>query len=127
MTTFEFTQVKEIADDLNAKLDQCENGEGNQCYTIDTTLNYCADRCCEFADAVRKWGREVFAGHVVFDSEAEQQWKTELLRLYNRAVKLVALGTQAETECFVLGGKQKLQAALWNLNQLIAGWITPKL
>jgi len=128
MTTFDVNQVKDFADTLNAELDQCENGEGLQCHTIDSSLSYCAERCCRFTDAVRRWGRDVFAGKIAFDAAVEQLWKAELSQLYNRALKLHAIGTQFEAECFVFDGKRKLEASLWNLHQLVAGgWVTPKL
>ncbi|HEX4793707.1 MAG TPA: hypothetical protein VH370_07950 [Humisphaera sp.] len=127
MTTFDFNQVRDFAAGVNAELDQCENGEGAQCRTIDATLSYCAERCGKFIEEVRKWGRDVFAGRVAFDPAAEQLWKAELSQLYLRAINLLTLGNQAEQSCFVLDGKRKLESSLWNVHQLLDGWVTPKL
>lgn len=127
MTTFDYQQVRKFADGLNAELDQCENGEGIQCFSLDSTLIFCADRCYEFSKELRQWGRGVFSGQVAFDPDAEQLWKAELLRLYTRAAALLATAKQAEDMCFVLDGQQKLGAALFRLAQFIHPWVTPKL
>lgn len=127
MTTFDFNQVREFADGINARLDECENGEGMQCYSLDATMTFCAERCCEFAVELRKWGRGVFSGKVAFDEVAEQLWKAELLRLYRRGLSLFEQGRQAEDVCFVLEGQSKLAVSLFTLHKLLSPWVTPKL
>ena len=127
MTTFDFNQVRAFADRLNAQLDQCQNGEGIACISIDATLKFCADRCCQFLQELRKWGRGVFSGQVAFDAAAEQLWKAELARLISRASDLLALGKQAEEMCYVLDGQNNLAAALLRMKQLLDTWVTPKL
>jgi hypothetical protein len=127
MTTFDSQQVRNLAADLNAQLDRCDNREGIECYKVDVALDEYAQCCCRFAEALRQWGRDVFAGRVAFDPNAEQLWKAELLQLCSRAMTMLSLGRQAESICFELEGQTKLKAALWSLSRLHAGWVTPAL
>ena len=127
MITYEPNQVQDFANDLNAQWEKCENGEGMECQELDTTLGFCADRCCEFLATLTEWGRDIFAGKVVFDPITEQQWKTELFKLFDRAHRLWRRSAKKEVDCWELGGQVKLEAALWSLSQLKDGWVTPKL
>ncbi len=127
MTTFDFNQVREFAANVNAKLDECENGEGLQCGLIDATLSCCAQQCCKFADGLRQWARDVFSGRVAYDTAAEHLWRAELDKLYDRAVNLLGVSVQAEASCYVLEGQRDLQSSLWNLSQLRTAWVSPKL
>jgi len=127
MTTFDFKEVQDFAANVNRQLTECENGEGMECANIDHTLSCCAENCCGFTEKVRKWARDVFAGRVVFDPAVEQLWKAEAMQLYTRAFNLLEYGGQAESECYALNGKVKLQAALFRLRNLLDGWVTPKL
>jgi hypothetical protein len=127
MMAFDVKQVEDFAANLNARLDRCTNGEGNQCETIDVVLNCYAECCCRFAEEVRRWARDIFAGRVAFDPISEELWKAELVRLYDRAYKVWSLGRQAKIPCYVLDGQCKLESALFNLGELISGWVTPRL
>jgi hypothetical protein len=90
MTTFDLVEVRTFATDLNARMTRCDNGEGIECATLDDTLRHYATLCCEFREGVRQWGRAVFAGRVAFDPEVERVWIDEGVRLYSRAVGLLA-------------------------------------
>jgi len=127
MTTFGFQQVRDYAAGVNAELDRCDNGEGGFCDMMDQALELYASRCCTFTNDVRRWARDVFAGRVAFDPGAEQLWKAELVQLYERATKVASMGGEIEEPCFQLSGLNKLRAALWGMNQLITGWVTPRL
>ena len=127
MTTFDFKQVREFADGLNDKLDRCDNGEGNECATIENALRLYAACCCDFQMKLRQWARDVFAGRVAFDSTTEQTWRAELGRLYDRALKLTELVAQIEVKCYRLDEQCALESAIWNLGRLRDNWVTPKL
>jgi hypothetical protein len=129
MTTFDLAEVRGFAADLDARMNRCDNGEGMECANLDDTLRHYATLCCEFREGVRQWGRAVFAGRVAFDPEVERVWLDEGCRLYSRAVETLAYGQKAEAEgpCYLLDGQAVLQAALWDLYQLLEGWVTPKL
>jgi hypothetical protein len=127
MTTFDLAEVRGFAADLDARMDRCDNGEGMECANVDDTLRHYAALCCEFRESVRQWGRAVFAGRVAFDPKVEQVWLDEGVRLYSRAVEMVAYGQKAEVPCYLLDGQAVLQSALWNLYKLLKGWVSPKL
>lgn len=127
MTTFDLAQVQEFASAINAQLDRCDHGEGAQCATIEAALNLYADCCCQFVDKVRQWARDVFTGKVAFNLKTEQSWKLELTKLYERARSLAEFARRAEFKCWQLDEQKKLDAAIWHLERLINGWVTPKL
>jgi hypothetical protein len=125
MTTFDINQVKEFSAEVAAELDECESEI--RCETIDNSLSIYAERCCKFSERVKKWSRDVFAGNVAYDPAAESQWKAEVHQLFFRAQRVLEIGREAESECGGFTGKRKLEAALWNLSQLVYAWVAPKL
>ncbi len=127
MTTFDLAEVRGFAADLDARMTQCDNGEGMGCANLDDTLRHYATLCCQLREGVRQWGRAVFAGRAAFDPEVERVWQTEGWRLYCRAVGQLAYGQQAEVPCYILDGQAVLQSALWDLRQLLGHWVTPGL
>jgi hypothetical protein len=127
MTTFDLSQVRTFTAGLGARMDRCDHGEGMECANLDETLMHYAKICCEFREAVRKWGRAVFAGRVAFDSEVERVWLDEGYRLYARAMKVFDQGRKAEEECYILDGRAGLGSALFDLYRLFTPWITPRL
>ena len=69
MTTFDLADVRRFTADLDARMDQCDNGEGMECANLDGTLRQYAVLCCEFCEQVRLWGRAIFYGLAAFDPE----------------------------------------------------------
>src|SRR5436853_579555 len=112
MIIFDSKQVTEYAAVVNAQFDRCER-EGMLCSNLDSSLSCCADLCCKFANQVQRWARDVFHGRVAFDATAEQFWKAELMRIYERAHALWSEGRSHEDSCFVLDGLKKLQSSLF--------------
>jgi hypothetical protein len=126
MTTFDLAEVRKFATELNSRMDQCDNGEGMECATLDAVLRYYARTCCQFREEVRRWGREVFAGRVAFDPAVEKLWLEEGIRLISRASAMYDHGEKAEGPCHTLEGQRDLGAALYDFYQLLTGWVTPK-
>jgi hypothetical protein len=126
MTTFDSAEVRGFTADLDARMDRCDNGEGMECATLDDTLRHYADLSRGFCDQVRRWADAVFAGQVAFDPEVERLWREEGSRLYSRAMEMWKQGQRADGSCFTLEGHLLLQAALWELDRLLKGWVTPK-
>ena len=77
MTTFDLAEVRNFTADLDARMNQCDNGEGMQCANLDGTLHYYAVLCCSFCVQVRHWGRAIFYGQAAFDPEVEKLWLHE--------------------------------------------------
>ncbi|MGP0063309.1 MAG: hypothetical protein ACLQGP_06855 [Isosphaeraceae bacterium] len=127
MTTFDLAEVRGFAADLDARMLRCDNGEGMECATLDDTLWLYAELCGEFREGVREWAREVFAGRVEFDPAVERAWLEECQRLLGRAMDLWRGGQQAKVPCFTLDSLPLLQSAIWDLDRLLKGWVTPKL
>jgi hypothetical protein len=126
MTTFDLADVRRFTADLDARMDQCDNGEGMECANLDGTLRHYAALCCEFCEQVRQWGRAIFYGQAAFDPKVESLWLEEGMELYRRASELWAYGQEMEGECFVLQNGAALGSALWRLERLLAGWVTPQ-
>jgi len=127
LTTFDLAEVRGFAADLDVRMDRCDNGEGLACANLDGTLRHYAEVCCEFCQQARQWGRAIFVGQVAFDPEVERIWLDKGILLYRRAAELWACGQQKAGDCFVLEGGAALGSALWRLERLLAGWVTPKL
>lgn len=127
MTTFDLAELRGFAADLDARMNRCDNGEGMECASLDDALRHYASLCCEYRERVRQWGRAVFTGRVAFDPDVESLWLDEGLKLYSRAVGLLAYGQSAEVPCYILDGQAVLRSALWELSQILSHWVTPKL
>jgi hypothetical protein len=127
MTTFDFNKVREFADGLNGKLDRCDHGEGDQCATIEKSLELYAECCCSFYITARNWARDVFTGKVAFDATTEQMWLAELERLYTRSMKLSGVIARFQAPCYTLDEGRHLTYALFWLDYLRDNWRTPRL
>ena len=127
MKTFDYEQVNAVLSPLKAKFEDCAHGEGNQCETLDKHLDCGAQICLEVHAAVAGWARDVFAGRVAFDRQAEGLWRTEVARIYSRARRIWQAGRRAEVPCRDLPGQSRLEAALWHLSYLLEDWVSPKL
>ena len=62
---------------------------------------------------------------MTFDPEVERVWREEGARLFGRACILWTSAQTAEGPCDILDGKAALESALWGLQQLLQGWVTP--
>jgi hypothetical protein len=127
MTTYDLAEVRSFTSSLDARMNRCDNGEGMECANIDQAMTQYAKICCEFASALRAWGRAIFSGNAAFDPQVERHWLDEAARLRTRAVATLAHGRKAEDECYVLDGGAALRASLWELEQLLSKWVAPKL
>lgn len=126
MTRFDLAGVHEFTVGIGTRMDQCDDGEGAECATLDSALRRYAKLCCEFIEGVRGWGDAVFSGRAKFDPEVERVWRDEGQRLQTRAMELLGRGQRIEGPCYTLEGRQTLQSALWDLDRLLRGWVTPK-
>jgi hypothetical protein len=126
MTTFDVADVRRFTADLDARMNECDNGEGMGCANLDGTLRHYAALCCEFCEHVRQWGQAIFYGRAAFDPEVERLWLDEGTELYRRANSLWAYGQERQGECFVLQNGAALGSALWRLERLLSTWVTPK-
>lgn len=120
-------QVDVILAPLKAKFEDCAHGEGNQCETLNETLDCCATICFTVADEVRRWAQGIFAGEVVFDPEAENHWRSEVHKILSEATRIWHAGRSAEIDCFELPAQSHLAAALWELSWLLDKWVSPRL
>lgn len=127
MKAFDLAEVRRFIADVESRLDQCDHGEGTVCATLDLTLRFYAELCCEFCERVREWGRAVFHGKAAFDPEVERLWLEQGLELYRRACNLWSHAQKMEGECFELEGGSALGSALFHLDRLLFPWVSPKL
>lgn len=126
MQTFDLAEVHSFAAGLDARIQQCDDGEGRECANIDDSLRNYAVLCHEFCERVRQWGRAIFSGEAASDPEVERFWFDQGVSLYRRATALWEYGQKSQGECFVLEGGAMLGSALWRLGLLLNGWVTPK-
>lgn len=126
MISFELPEVRRFTDALDARMNECDNGEGMDCANLDGSLRHYAGLCFEFCENVRQWGRAVFYGQVAFDSAVEELWLDEGVELYRRASQLWSYGQNQQGECFILDNGAALGSSLWQLERLLRGWVSPK-
>ena len=126
MTTFDLAEVRAFTADLDARMKECESGEGMQCANLDDTLRHYAELCCRFSEGVRQWGLAIFYGRVAFDPEVETLLFGGADELYHRASQMWEYGQGLQGECFVLENGAALGSALWRLDRLLSAWVTPK-
>jgi hypothetical protein len=126
MTTFDLAEVRRFTADLDARMNQCDNGEGMECANLDDTLRHYAELCCEFHERVRQWGQAIFYGQAAFDPQVEKLWLDEGTELSRRAHELWTHGEEVKGNCFVLESGAQLGSALWQLQRLLSGWVSPK-
>ncbi len=128
MTTFDLPEAHGFAADLAAGMDRCDTDEGTECPTLDDVLQTYAQLCREFCDQIRRWGDAVFSGRSHFDPEVERLFKEEGSRLYARALEKSNDARQrAAMSCVPAESHVALDAALWELERLLNGWVTPQL
>jgi hypothetical protein len=127
MTTFDLADVRRFTADLDARMDQCDNGEGMECANLDGTLRLYAALCCEFREQIRRWSSAVFAGQVAFDPEVERTLLDKGYRLLERASDLWSYGQARQGDCFELEAGAPLGSAIWRLERSLDNWVTPKL
>ncbi len=136
MTTFDLVEVREFTATIDARLKQCDNGEGTVCATLEESLRHYAGLCDEFREGVRAWGRAVFSGLVVFDPEVERLVLVEGKRLLDQTVAKADHAGAMESNhtqltdsgcCYVLDGLPTLRSALRKLSQFFDPWVTPGL
>lgn len=125
MTTFDPADVRAFAANLNARMDQCDDGK--EFTDLDGTLRQYAAVCCEFCNRCREWGRAIFSGRVAFDPEVERIWLREGFRMQARASELWEHCLAGSRESFVLERGAALGSALHCLERLLFDWVTPKL
>src|ERR1041385_508682 len=111
--------IRKFADDINLELDRCDNGEGMECASLDTSLEHYARRCCLMTDQIKRWGREVFAGRVPYDPRVDDAWRDAGVSLNNRAVEMLDRAQLLEIPCYDLPGADKLRGALFGLHQVL--------
>lgn len=124
---FDVAEVRKFTAALTTRMESCDSGEGTECADLDASLLHYAGLCCELREAIRQWGRAVFAGRVAFDPEVERLWLAEADQLYSHAVEMMVYGRLAEIPCYMLEGKTALGAALWEMERLLKNWTSPKL
>lgn len=127
MTTFDLKQVNEFAQEVNAKLDRCDHGEGIGCTTIEAFLSCYAGNCCDFIQKLRKWRGDVFSGRVAYNEQAERSWQLELTKLRDRTKKLADYATQAEAMCHSLDEENRLCNTIYEMDSILKEWVSPRL
>ena len=127
MTTFDLAEVREFTATIDARLKQCDNGEGMGCSSIEGSLRHYATECRKFRQEVCNWALAVFSGRIVFDAKVEEFVLKEGQRLLGRAVAKAEYADRMEYGCYMLEGRVALKDALMDLARLLNPWVRPQL
>ncbi len=122
---FDIPQVEEFTRGLIFNMDQCDNGDGSQCTTIDLGLRNYGSLCQTYCESVRRWGRAVFTGAEVFDPGVQTLLSVSGHQLLARARVILARGNEYEDVCEPLQNKPFLEGQIQVLERLLKGWVTP--
>ncbi len=127
MTTFDLAEVRNFTADIDARLKQCDTGEGMGCSDIEGSLRHYATECRVFRKGVCNWALAVFGGRIAFDAEVEEFVLSEGQRLLGRAVAKADYADRMEHGCYMLEGRIALREALKDLARLLNPWVRPQL
>jgi hypothetical protein len=124
--TFDLAEVRRFTEELDVRLNRCDNGEGTECTNLDGTLQEYAILCRDFTEQVREWRRAIFYGRAAFDPEVEYLWLSQGFELHRRASELWDKGQDRQYDCFVLENGAPLGAAIWQLERVLRHWTPPE-
>ena len=127
MTTYASAEVRDVTDNINARMLSYPPDDGMGCATLDAGLRRYNELCRELCVHIREWRDAVFCGRVDVDPDVERLWRDGGSWLQKQATWAWQCGQGAEAEGFLLEELSLLQSALDDLRGLLQGWVTPKL
>ena len=120
--------VPAFAADLRSRVEQCDNGEGNFCSTLDATLAYYAQLCCELNSVVLHWKDGVFTGHLAMNVADDAALHDVTEWLFLRVSQLTGYSSRQLEKCYQFDNLESLQLGAGRLRELLEPkWRTPKL
>jgi hypothetical protein len=126
VTTYNAGDVRRFVSNLNDQFCQCQNGEGMECATLDNQLIHLSLLCHDFIGGIRNWGRDIFARRAEYDSSVEEEWLVGGRQLLRSAQRAWGDAGAVEVECYVLEGQELLVSAIFEMEQLLNHWVSPK-
>lgn len=126
VTTYNAGDVRHFVSNLNDQFCQCQNGEGMECATLDTKLCHLTLLCSDFMEGLRNWGRDIFARRAEYDSSVEEAWLVGGRQLLRSARRIWGDAKAVEVECYVLESQELLVLAIFEMEQLLNHWVSPK-
>jgi hypothetical protein len=127
LATYDLAAVRRFTEELSAKRNQCDNGEGMICSNLQERIDYYVQLCQELRAGISQWARAVFTGQVPFDPKVEDLLKVELQRLLNPAKDVAALGRAWDERCFKLARLDYLHYCVMDIDYLLKNWVSPRL
>lgn len=125
LMTFDLNEVQEYANDLTRRMEECRNGEGNRCATLDDAVSHHARLARELIGQIRDWADKVFYGEVAFDQGVESILLDQAARLLGRIRVLNRRAEPMLDACFEFDKWNLLQSMTNRLDRLVAHWISP--
>ena len=123
--SFETDSLKQFAHEIRQAGDECINGEGNACATVEVRINSSLDFCSRVDATIRAWAMAIFYHELAYDQEAE----TLLLGLAHEAVGrgkvAIQIGTETETGCYEYTNLPILVQVEQKLWRMLNEWVKP--
>lgn len=125
MTTFASEKVRAFAAETEARQTRCDNGEGNECMTLDGRMREYAALCRETVRMLKDWGWAVFTGVTPPDPVVDAQILATARKLHHASLRTIQVGKKAADECYMMEGLEDLQKEIRSLGHLLNAWVTP--
>jgi hypothetical protein len=126
LTSLDSAAVRHFTSQLEAQSQQCDNGEGMVCETLDQSIDFYLTLCRNLREGINQWARAVFTGQLAFDAETEALWMQEVQALLGRAKRLAWRGHRMNFECFEFRGLGELNYHIVDLDYLLGNWVSPQ-
>jgi hypothetical protein len=125
--TLDIMAVRRLTHELDARRNQCDNGEGMICANLDQSINHYVALSRELRGYINQWAKSIFTGQAELDPAAEVLLKEEVRRHLNRAKQVAALGRAMDEQCFMLQGLNPLHFHIADFDYLLENWVSPQL
>ncbi len=127
LVTYDRPAVEHFAAELAQRVEQCGNGEGMTCATLEGQLTHFAALCDELGQESRGWRLAVFQGFIPFQPETEACLRRTAQSLLAAGKRLVNKAHGQCAACYELEGLEPLKAKLFDLGESLDNWLTPQL
>ncbi len=127
LATLDLAAVRRFTADLSERHRRCDNGEGMECSTLESSIDLYVRLCEELQRGVERWALAIFSGEVPLDPAVETLLKHETRLLIGRAKRVAERGRTFEGPCYHLAGLNRLFRQIQVLEALLSPWVTPQL
>lgn len=125
MHTYDVETVRRFAAEIATHLKGCN--EGDFCSDLNRHLHCLADETIFWLIGVKDWATKVYRGEVLFDAEAEAEFKAQLERVALKSRPHIQHATEVRNECYDFGRLDELARTVSQIESMLKNWVRPTL